>query len=757
MERKNVDKGFTLIELIISIAILSIVGLAIFGFMATSSNLYGREVTQADLQYESQLVINQLQDMLIDASRSVTYIVTVDGTETEVLSDAGLGEAAITQKEVRIYNGGEYYKVTWDKDEERLYYSRYVQKGKSVAKAALGAGVTADTGDWEADPDASHVRMADYVKEFSADITDLEKNRSVKFQFLFQINNISYATQHNITLRNKVVKGIGESGEVTVVSPEQDSISISPQNITLWPGDPLVFTHTIRSKTGNFPSQEADWTLSSSEELAADTVITGDGQLQVSLDEKSKEMMVTVTAREGRKQEDGSILRPYAYASVRVKQVKGLTVELTKGGSYPGEDEKPRLIPGSTLQFKTTSITGYNINSPMDLTAPGVTITWEVVKGADFASVDGNGMLTVSEEAPVDTVLQVKAIFNRAGREWAYGYSNEYVVVRLKERGVIYVDTDSYEYEAPEGELWINEPQKIAIDWSQLPDIYKNEAGNALKPNYQFYWQFILDGKSLDDTQGFGFDTMGGDTSDAGVFISVPEWMNLYKYEKGISVILKIYDGGNRWNGELVYESNELLLEFPYIHYQYSYSKTQPYTDEKIFFVTPEIGEVYVYYDIYGFHEDGEVGRIEQLFTNYTFTNSGNFTELDGPGTRTYIKVDMKNNIIRFIPEIKSTSVSNILHLDTAGKQDGSKLTVYFKQPNVEDSGYYVPLPTDTSYKDSGYLFGDCSYEVTTQALPAGKTYYKLVITDNREGQTKTATAYWKEGNRWQKDDPYAG
>lgn len=760
MRKGSGNKGFTLIELIISIAILSIVGLAIFGFMATSSNLYGREVTQADLQYESQLVINQLQDMLIDASQSVTYFVTSGGTAAEVPNDEGIDESAVTKKEVRIYDGTKYYQVTWDKAEERLYYTEYnaAASGGPSAKAALGAGA-ATPGSWEVNPSANHVRMADYVREFSVDITNLEKNRSVMFRFLFAINNVSYATQHNITLRNRVVKGEGESGTITVVTPKQEGITVSPASIMVWPGDAVAFTHTITSKTGGFPSQEADWSVSASggNALAPDTALSGSGALSVSMDEKNPDLTVTVTVKEGVEKEDGMVNKPSASAAVQVKQVQGMTVVLTDEGSYKGTNTKEdRLIPGSTLQFEVSSISGPH-TAMQDLTATGVTITWEVEKGAEYASIDENGLLTVSNEAPVDTVLQVKAVFNRVGREWAYGDSSEYKVVELKERGVIYVDDDYDEYEAPEEELWINEPKKISLDWSKLPDVFKENGSGRLKNQYRFLWEFVLEGNNVDDTQAFEFHPSGGDTQNAAVIIGVPGWMEMYQSERGVRIQLKIYENGNQWNGKLVYESNVAAFKFPDVHYQYSYTKGGTFVDERSFFLTPQSGEVYVYYDIYGYHDDGNVGSLEKLY-NFSITNQGNIKEYGGIGNGQFLKIDANKNIFYFVPSVDAKGSSIINHLNPNKKLDASKLIIYCEKANVENENYYVPLPNDTGWMDGGYLFGDCSYQAEYMKPPAGTPYYKLTITDNRGEVPKTIISYWQQGNKqWEKDEPYGG
>lgn len=70
---KNKNSGFTLVELVICMLIFAIVVAAAFGFMLTGSKTYGSVTTRLNLQIQSQLVINQLENRVIDCNAGICF------------------------------------------------------------------------------------------------------------------------------------------------------------------------------------------------------------------------------------------------------------------------------------------------------------------------------------------------------------------------------------------------------------------------------------------------------------------------------------------------------------------------------------------------------------------------------------------------------------------------------------------------------------------------------------------------------------
>ena len=73
--RKN-NRGFTLVELIVSTAILGIIAVAASAFMVTGTRTYSSLNYTVRLQYEAQLAMAQLQEYTIDCTDGIAWDAT---------------------------------------------------------------------------------------------------------------------------------------------------------------------------------------------------------------------------------------------------------------------------------------------------------------------------------------------------------------------------------------------------------------------------------------------------------------------------------------------------------------------------------------------------------------------------------------------------------------------------------------------------------------------------------------------------------
>jgi prepilin-type N-terminal cleavage/methylation domain-containing protein len=164
MADKLNNKGLTLVELMIAMAIATIVIGSITYFMATSTKSYRKANDEITLQLEAQTILNQLNELIIEA-----YNVKMNEA-TDLLT---------------IYRG------------DMTYYIKLENNKMLLNKKQSGLGITAgDT--W--------ILFGEYVNTFEVkDTGDNNDNSSILISFGLSKNASSYSVDNSlIALRNKI-------------------------------------------------------------------------------------------------------------------------------------------------------------------------------------------------------------------------------------------------------------------------------------------------------------------------------------------------------------------------------------------------------------------------------------------------------------------------------------------------------------------------------------------------------------------------
>lgn len=197
----NDNRGFTLVELILAVAILAIVIASAAGLMLSGSRSFAKGSADSSVQSSAELAVNQMEDLIIDVNGGVDYVV----------DDAAQTESLIMYHVEPDSSGISVYKkraVVWDKapDRQKLYCSEWtVEKdaGGNFAetstvyeKQLLAEHVT-----------AFHVDLSDTVKVDGKDGTEIDIVRSVVFRVdsVDGTGKAAYATSPVITLRNRMM------------------------------------------------------------------------------------------------------------------------------------------------------------------------------------------------------------------------------------------------------------------------------------------------------------------------------------------------------------------------------------------------------------------------------------------------------------------------------------------------------------------------------------------------------------------------
>lgn len=223
MKRKN--KGFTLIEVMVTIAIIAIFTGVVTMLISNGSASYRNTSSNARVQMETQETLDQLQDLVIDANRTIYY---GNGTVADLslipndIDGGGLDDASVKTLVVCSASdaiSGDSAKedyvwdvVTWKAEEQKLYYNSYSKKDQpkyqepiltpSPAEAAVPTPepVSMDG----AETVVSQSVFASDIVGFWADIHEVETKGIIRFQIQARKNSKTIKTLHTVNLRNKV-------------------------------------------------------------------------------------------------------------------------------------------------------------------------------------------------------------------------------------------------------------------------------------------------------------------------------------------------------------------------------------------------------------------------------------------------------------------------------------------------------------------------------------------------------------------------
>lgn len=300
------NRGLTLIELIITAAIIAIFSGVVLTFITTGSNTYRSTSSSAKVQMETQELIDRMEDMIIDTNRSLYY---ANGTGENIgsaikndIKQSGTGNSDgnktfIVCNEYKNNDGNtsQYIcdVIDWDKEDATVYYS---QREYTASSSSDGAGkddtetaaFSADEGDAavfsldEEEDGEQNVRnartkvkrsvLATGILDFRADLTRVESDNIVRFQLSTENGKKEIETLHSVSLRNKVkVKKPADSVEDT--EPTDVGIRISYAPASMDPGtsdnlaydltgngsiDPSTITWTVvrDGQNGSFPGED---------------------------------------------------------------------------------------------------------------------------------------------------------------------------------------------------------------------------------------------------------------------------------------------------------------------------------------------------------------------------------------------------------------------------------------------------------------------------------------------------------------------
>lgn len=415
--KKINNRGITLIELIVSIAIAVIVGASILSFMIIGIRQYKTSSNEVDLQYEAQLVDNQIHDMLIDVSAGIDYRVgTTESTTlvSAVNDEAGYGgEAAVAAlaeeeegatatkvKKLVFYDwdttGADQKKIvsaiTWNEADQELVYSSYQYTGT------------------ETEPTETSL-MAEYVSDFKVDLAQMTGKNQVTYKLGFKNGERTYQTENTVTLRNNVAVNSEEMDKIFTDIIEQNSrvtgvkIVKSPDYATQGMACGVAFEASVEGDL--WPSQKVYWYLLKDKEPSAGgpsdpstSIDPNTGILTLGELEKSQDIeIVAVSAQSLAENNNDFTKAAKATTSISTRYISGIVLSRPEG-AVAGRNQ--------TLILK---INGVNLPKETEMFEDSILVSFEARSNGPLSGVDvDKGELTPNEQGEQFVYNNIKVV-----------------------------------------------------------------------------------------------------------------------------------------------------------------------------------------------------------------------------------------------------------------------------------------------------------------------------------------------------------
>ena len=231
------NKGFTLIEMIVTVAIIAIFSGVVLTFISTGSGVYRNTFSNSKVQMETQETFDKIEDLIIDANRSLYYAngsgsnigteIQNDIKEKDGTNSAG-SKTFISCNEYDNNDGTSQYiydVLDWQASDGKIYYSRREYTAQSSNDNSENedqndADIQAlsDESEENAISDGSDIPvkaknaktlversvLASGILDFRADVSKVKSDKIVRFQLSTKNGNKQIQTLHSVSLRNNV-------------------------------------------------------------------------------------------------------------------------------------------------------------------------------------------------------------------------------------------------------------------------------------------------------------------------------------------------------------------------------------------------------------------------------------------------------------------------------------------------------------------------------------------------------------------------
>ena len=298
---KKDQRGLTLVELVVVIAILGIMAVVLGIFVTSGSSNFRIVSANTTLQMKEQQLTEDLQNLIIDCNSSLN-LYTGGAMDPEL----GTGEdSSSAEKSLEIYRvqdvsaarpgGGTAFEKTgscdtiqWDPAAGEITWKKKTRNLETDTDTFLGETEL----------------LADHVTSFGIDLSGAQNDGIVKFTFTLEEQGRSRSASCNVTLRNQVLVNQEEF-------PYGSDDTGGTVTITLLPREPIASGKTVQLNyviTGKVSSNEVAWEITGWSATVSTHKIDENGRLTVN---GNGVVTVKVTALGDPSQEKASATQTY--------------------------------------------------------------------------------------------------------------------------------------------------------------------------------------------------------------------------------------------------------------------------------------------------------------------------------------------------------------------------------------------------------------------------------------------------------------
>ena len=339
----NNNKGLSLLEMIISVAILGIIFVTATSFMVTGVKMFGASNNEVELQQDVQIALSNVENRIIDAKMGVRC----DDDGTQVILTVFNEQSGIAPKEY----------IVWNRNDNKIYYDTSaadVTKTTFATNEVLAENVTnfqlflkdgVVSVTVTPEPTVSVMPNPSVTEQPAS--KGGKKNPKVEIAIEVQDNGRKHSSQKVVTFRNQITVSANGDKLYTDTRNGLDSkaeeVKITPQDVYLLPGQSYQFHARVLGV--GYPSQMVTWSVD-----GEGVTITESGKVTVQPNAETSSV-VNVNAVAGKNSEGET---PSGSAKLHICKIEGISVTT----------DVTKVYAGSMLKVKA-NVSGTNLNDEM--------------------------------------------------------------------------------------------------------------------------------------------------------------------------------------------------------------------------------------------------------------------------------------------------------------------------------------------------------------------------------------------------------